>query len=91
MWIEGTEGTLRLDGEGRLWLRAFGATGEVAQVFAWTDRNFGGDCAYLCTRAILDAWLAGEPPETEASAYLRNQVIEEAIYASADGGRYVAL
>jgi predicted dehydrogenase len=91
MWIEGTEGTLRLDGEGRLWLRAFGATEEVAQVFDWTDRNFGGDCAYLCTRAILDAWLAGEPPETEASAYLRNQVIEEAIYASADGGRYVAL
>lgn len=89
MWIEGSRGTLRLDGDGRLWLRGFGARNEVEQAIAWRDHLFGGDCVYLCTRHILESWKAGTAPETEATAYLRNQIVEEAIYESAETGRYV--
>ncbi len=91
MWIEGPEGTLRLDGEGRLWLRKFGENTETAQPFEWRDHLFGGDCVHLCNRHILDAWLADEEPETAAAAYLRNQEIEDAIYRSAETGTHLAV
>jgi predicted dehydrogenase len=89
MWIEGAAGTLRLDGEGRLWLRAFGANDEAEHPFDWHDHLFGGDCVYLCNRHILQAWQAGRAPETGAMAYLSNQIIEDAIYDSAAAGRYL--
>ena len=83
MWIEGSGGTLRLDGDGRLWLRAFGETTETEQHFDWQDRHFGGDCVYLTSRAILEAWRRGEEPETAAGRYLRNLDLVEAIYDEA--------
>ena len=83
MWIEGSGGVLRLDGEGRLWLRDFGDNAETQQHFEWRDHLFGGDCVYLTCRGTLDAWLRDEDAETEGRAYLRNQEIEEAIYADA--------
>jgi predicted dehydrogenase len=91
MWIEGAEGTLRLDGEGRLWLRAFGANDEAEHPFDWHDNLFGGDCVYLCNRHILEAWKAGREPETAARNYLHNQIIEDAVYESAAAGRYLKL
>ena len=86
MWIEGSGGTVRLDGEARLWLRPFGTNEEVAQPFEWHDHLFGGDCVYLTSRATLEAWRRGEEPETAAAHYLRNQEIVETIYARAKAG-----
>ena len=34
MWIEGSKATLRLDGDGRLWLRQFGSNEELEQRFS---------------------------------------------------------
>jgi len=84
MWIEGSAGTLRLDGDGRLWLREFGENDEVQQRFEWRDHLFGGDCVYLTNRATLMAWREGVEPETSAALYLRNQELVEAIYAAAE-------
>ncbi len=83
MWIEGSEGTLRLDGDGRLWLRAFGENDEIEHIFDWRDHLFGGDCVYLTNRATLDAWRRGDEPETAAGQYIRNQELVETIYAGA--------
>ncbi len=83
MTVDGSGGTLRLDGDGRLWLRAFGRNDEVEQTYGWEDRHFGGDCVYLTNRAILDAWRRGEEPETGAARYLRNLEIVEALYSDA--------
>ncbi len=91
MWIEGAAGTLRLDGEGRLWLRKFGANEEAEHRFEWRDHLFGGDCVHACNRHILQAWMAGEVSELDARAYLRNQIIEDAIYRSAETGHYLEL
>jgi len=82
MLIEGSGGTLRLDGDGRLWLRAFGENDEVQQVFEWQDRHFGGDCVYLTNRVTLDAWRAGGEPETSAPRYLRNLELVERLYSA---------
>jgi predicted dehydrogenase len=91
LWVEGDEGTLRLDGDGRLWLRVFGSNEEREQTFSWRDHLFGGDCVYHCNRAIFEAWQAGRAAPTEAQAYLRNQEIEDAIYRSAEQGAYLAV
>ncbi|MCI4663812.1 MAG: Gfo/Idh/MocA family oxidoreductase [Neomegalonema sp.] len=91
MWIEGADGTLRLDGDGRIWLRRFGANQEVEHVFEWRDHLFGGDCVYRCNRAIMLDWLAARASPMEAGSYIRNQVIEDAIYESAESGRYVSV
>lgn len=89
MVIEGSKGTLRLDGEGRLWLRAFGSNEEIEQIFDWRDHLFGGDCVYECNRHIIGAWRAGRASEMDAAAYIRNQMIEDAVYLSAEQGRFV--
>ncbi|MEO0428395.1 MAG: Gfo/Idh/MocA family oxidoreductase [Pseudomonadota bacterium] len=87
MTIEGPAGTLRLDGEGRLWHRPFGENTEQEQQFEWRDHLFGGDCVYRCNRAILEDWLAGRESPMEAQNYVRNQQIEDAVYRSAEEGR----
>ncbi len=91
MLIEGSAGTLRLDGDGRLWLRAFGSNDEAEQIFDWRDHLFGGDCVYQCAAHIVRAWQAGGEPETAATLYVRNQMIEEAIYESAASGRQITV
>ncbi|MEO1274513.1 MAG: Gfo/Idh/MocA family oxidoreductase [Pseudomonadota bacterium] len=89
MALEGPLGTLRLDGEGQLWHRAFGENTEREQRFEWRDHLFGGDCVYRCNRAILEDWMTGRESPMEAQRYIRNQEIEEAIYRSAEEGRFL--
>jgi predicted dehydrogenase len=91
MWIDGSEATLRLDGDGRLWRRGLGEVDECRQEFEWNDHLFGGDCVYLCTRHIVDAWIAGRDPETEAGAYLENLRIVETVYESDQNGCRIAV
>ena len=90
MVIEGEDAVLRLDGRGRLFLRAPG-NAETEHVYAWEDRGFGGDCVYRLTRHVIDRLVADETPVNIGRAYLRNVLIEEAIYRSHDTGARVAL
>lgn len=82
MLIEGTTGSLRLDGEGRLWHRAFGATTESCVPFEWQDIQFGGDCVYQLIDHVVNGILTNTPIENTGSDYLTNIEIEEAIYLS---------
>ena len=90
MLIEGEAGTLRLDGHGRLFLRARGET-ETEHGYAWEDRGFGGDCVYRLTRHVIDRLAAGEAPVNTGPAYLRNVLVEEAIYRSHESGARVIM
>lgn len=89
--VEGDAGVLRVDGEGRIWLRAFGSNEEREHAFAWEARNFGGDCVYLSCAQYLEAFKTGAPHPTEALEYLRNIRIENAVYKSAELRQRVAL
>ena len=89
--VEGDAGVLRVDGEGRIWLRTFGSNDEREHPFAWEARNFGGDCVYLSCAQYLEAFRSAAPHPTEARAYLRNIRIENAVYESAEARRRMAL
>lgn len=89
--VEGDAGVLRVDGEGRIWLRDFGSNDEREHAFPWEARNFGGDCVYLSCAQYLEAFRTGASHPTEAREYLQNIRIENAVYESAEARRRIAL
>ena len=91
MLIEGERGTLRLDGDGRLFLREHGSNGEDELAYAWQDQDFGGDCVYLFQRHAVDAKLGRALPENRGQDYLANLRVEEAVYESSETGRRITV
>jgi predicted dehydrogenase len=79
--VEGEGGALRLDGEGRLFLRPHGGV-EREHAYAWQNRGYGGDSVYALQAHALAHIAEGGPVENAGRAYLANLRIEEAIYRS---------
>jgi predicted dehydrogenase len=90
MWLEGTGGTLRLDGFGRLWLRPHQGE-EREHPYVWRNVGVGGDAVFAHQRHVVEHLQRGMPLENTGAAYLRNLEIEEAIYRSAESGRWEPL
>lgn len=88
MWIEGSAGVLRLDGEARLWWKPHGEM-ERMHRYDWSDQGFAGDCVYATQAHIVSRLSAGNTPENTGRAYLRNLEIEEAVYRSNAEGRWI--
>lgn len=88
--VEGTEGVVRLDGFGKLFVRARGGE-ECEHAYIWEDRGYGGDCVYRQSRHIVDHLLTGTPLANSGRDYLRNLDIEEAVYRSAAEGRFITV
>ncbi len=91
MLIEGSAGTLSLNGDGNLLWRGHGRNDDHPINYVWQDRDFGGDCVYLTQRHVVHHMLYGTPVMNKVREYLANIHIEEAIYTSDREGRYVAL
>ncbi len=89
MWVDGSDGTLRLNGDGGLFLRRQGENDETAIAYKLPATGFGGDCVLAMQQHVIDHLTDGRPLETAAADYLVNLRIEEAIYASAETGRRV--
>lgn len=89
--VEGTEGTLKLLGNGEVWLRRFGAMDETQVLGANTSTNFGGDCVYHLQQHAVNA-LGGEGKfENLASDYLEVIRTEEKVYESSERGQKMSL
>lgn len=89
--VEGTRGTITLDGDGVLLLRAFGKTQAERLLAKDTSPNFGGDCVHALQSHVLHALETGAQIENLAADYLRVLQIEDAVYRSAAEGRKIAL
>ena len=93
MWIEGTEATLRLDGDGSLQLRRNGSNVETPVVFEGSEAKHGegpgGDSVIRFQQALLSHLQDGDPMPNSARDYLRNLEIEDAIYRSHTSGARV--
>ncbi|MGI9478838.1 MAG: Gfo/Idh/MocA family protein [Hyphomicrobiaceae bacterium] len=87
--IEGSNGTIELDGDGTITRRAHGNNDTQAVAYDWRNHAFGGDCVFLLQRAVFDARLCKTAPENRAADYLRNLDIEEAVYRSSAEGRKI--
>jgi len=89
--VEGSGGTITLDGFGTLRFRAFGRqeTTEIAGDYP-RDR-FGGDCVHALQRHVSDHLLQGAPLENTGREYLRVIRTEQAIYEAASSGCRVYL
>jgi predicted dehydrogenase len=91
MWLEGSGGVLRLDGEGRLWWKPHhGPEAEHAFDRGPTDTFGGGACEWL-QRHVVRHLLDGAPLENTARDYLANLRIQEAVYRSSADGRRIEL
>lgn len=87
--IEGTQGTLRLGGDGVVHHRAHRAQDETVLLGADSWGGFGGDCVHGFQSHVMTCLEEGRAPDTLAARYLRVLEIEEAIYVSAREGRKV--
>lgn len=91
MYIEGSGGSLALDGYGTIRYRGHGEEQSHVCNYTFEDLEFGGDCVYLTNRHVVDHLLGDASLENEASAYLINRKIEEAIYKSHETGSWIAI
>lgn len=89
--VEGTRGTLALSGDGSVRHRPFASLDSEIILQADTSEGFGGDCVHHLQAHIVGGILDGTPIENLGREYLRNLVIEDAVYRSAQDGRKVAL
>ena len=87
--LEGTAGTLALDGYGVIRLRRFGESDWIEQPYAWDDINFGGDCVLLTNRHIVRHLRQSTPVVNRAAEYLVNLRLVEAVYQSAESDRRI--
>jgi len=91
MWLEGSAGVLRLDGEARLWWKPHHG-GETEHIYdkGQSDSFGGGACEWL-QRHVVAHLLHGAPLENTAREYLVNLKIQEAVYRSHKDGKRIEL
>ncbi|MCB1458078.1 MAG: Gfo/Idh/MocA family oxidoreductase [Nitratireductor sp.] len=87
MVIEGSAGTIRLDGSGRVFVRSFNANEEREIPFDYVDEGFGGGCVEALNRHVVAHLLHGAPLENRADDYLPVIAIVERAYQSWKQGR----
>jgi predicted dehydrogenase len=90
MWLEGSAGVLRLDGEARLWWKPHHGD-ERPHVYDSGPATFGGGCCGALQRHVVAHLRTGTPVENTARPYLDNLRVQEAAYASHTTGRRIAL
>lgn len=88
LWLEGSAGVLRLDGDGRLWFKPHRADEREHAFDRGPADTFGGGACEALQRHVVHGLLHGAPCENTARAYLENLKVQEAVYRSnADGCR----
>ncbi|NBC83482.1 MAG: Gfo/Idh/MocA family oxidoreductase [Bacteroidetes bacterium] len=83
---EGTEGSIRLYGDGRLTIHPLGME-ETNHDYHHENVEFAGDCVYITQRHFIDCMLSGQEFEVNGSEYLKSLKVQEAVYQSAESGK----
>ncbi len=91
MWLDGSLGVLRLDGDARLWWKPHQGH-EVQHAYPLAGHvGYGGGACHALQRHVLDCMAQGVEPENSARAYLQNLRVQEAVYASHHSGRRIVM
>ena len=89
MWLEGSAGVLRLDGDARLWWKAHRCDEREHVYDRGDDASFGGGCCETLQRHVVAHLLRGTLLENTGRDYLVNLRIQDAVYQSHESGRRV--
>ena len=82
MWLEGSHGVLRLDGDARLWWKPHQAAEQEHSFDRGADDSFGGGACEALQGHVVKHFTDGAALENTARAYLSNLTIQEAVYRS---------
>lgn len=88
--IEGNKGTIRLYNDGRITVQPLGKQEEEI-LYYHANKNFAGDCVYFTQQHFVNAFSNNSPFETNIEDYLKNIIIQEAIYQSNENRSRVLL
>lgn len=91
LWLEGSEGVLRMDGDARLWWKPHHGPEEPHDYDAGRADTFGGGACEWLQRHVVSHLRQATPLENTARDYLANLRVQEAAYVSHREGRRVAL
>ena len=91
MWLEGSAGVLRLDGDARLWWKPHGGPEAEHRYDRGPDDAFGGGCCRALQAHVVRGFLENTPLENLGKEYLANLRIQEAVYRSSAEGRKVEI
>ncbi len=83
--VEGSGGSIRLYGNGRLTLQRLGEK-ETDIDYEFQNRGFAADCVYATQCHFVQNLMAGRDFETSGTEYLKSLAVVEAIYDSAQAG-----
>ena len=89
MLIEGSSGSLRLNGNGEIFYRKFNENKEKIMDYKWNNRGFAGDSVFYYQKHLLDHFINGQELKNEAKEYIENLKIEELIYKSNQSNKFV--
>ncbi len=81
--VEGTGGSIRLYGDGRLTIQQLGQP-EEDHPYKHENIEFAGDCVYTTQRHFIDNMISGDPFEPNGENYLKSLRVQEAVYLSAE-------
>jgi D-apiose dehydrogenase len=89
MWLEGEHGVLRLDGNAQLYFKPHLGTEKLLAYNSGSELQFGGGACQALQEHVVNCLRSGQTPENTARDYLRNLLIQEAVYTSHLQGRRV--
>jgi predicted dehydrogenase len=82
MIIEGSKGTIRLNGNGEIFFRKFQENNEKLIKYKWSNKGFAGDSVFYYQKDVMEHFTKGKHLVNSAEDYLNNLIIEDAIYKS---------
>jgi D-apiose dehydrogenase len=82
MWLEGSAGVLRLDGDARLWFKPHQQPEHEHTYSRGNAKAFGGGACQALQQHVVNALRSNRTPENTAADYLTNLRIQEAVYRS---------
>ncbi len=88
--VDGSEGTLRLNPDGKITIQKLGEL-EEEYFYEPSKENFAGDCVFALQQHFIQKLMAGESFETNGEDYLRNIVVQEAVYESSECNQLVTI
>ena len=91
MWLEGSAGVLRLDGDARLWWKPHQKDEMEHRYDRGRDDTFGGGACDALQAHVVNHLLRGTPLENSGRDYLVNMKLLEAVYASHAAGRRIEI